>query len=194
MNTPRLETKRLLLRAITLGDAHAMQHHFANWNVIKTIGSVPWPYPLDGAESYIRRRLEDGKKREIYFWGIIQKQAPRELIGAIEYRFFVDEEENRGFWLSEAYWGRGLMTEAVAVTQDFIFFELKKAQILVRSLCTNGASKAVKEKTGASLIGKSRGSYHEGEMDEDVWEITPASWALVRGNFDYLTCRSSDLI
>lgn len=44
MNTPDLKTRRLLLRGVTLADAPAMQHHFANWNVVRNIGSdIPWP-------------------------------------------------------------------------------------------------------------------------------------------------------
>lgn len=73
------------------------------------------------------------------------------------------------------------MTSAVALTQDFVFFELGKPRLLVRSLCSNAASKAVKEKTGARLIGKSMGAYHDGPREEDVWEITPESWAAARG-------------
>ena len=182
METPTLDIKGISLRPVSLADAPAMQKHFANWNVVKSIGGIPWPYPADGARSYIERRLKDSVEKEIYFWGIFQKQNPKELVGTIEYRFFDDEEENRGFWLSEAHWGKGIMTDAVSKTQDFVFFELDKPRLLVRSLCTNAASKAVKEKTGARIIGKSKGSYHDGKKDEDVWEITRESWAAARNN------------
>lgn len=151
-----------------------MQAHCANWNVVQFIGGIPWPYPPDGARAYIARRLEDARQREIYFWGIFLKEQPRALIGAIEYRFFDDEEENRGFWLAEAHWGRGIMTSAVALTQDFVFFELGKPRLLVRSLCSNAASKAVKEKTGARLIGRSMGAYHDGPRGacfSEAWSV-----------------------
>ncbi len=157
-----------------------MQTHFANWNVIKHIGEIPWPYPSDGARSYISRMLEESECKEIYYWGIFLKVNPTELIGTIEYRFLDDDDENRGFWLSEDYWGNGIMTDAVTVTQDFIFFELKKPRLLVRNRSTNDASKAVKEKTGARLIGSDKGSYYDGKQDEDVWEVTRESWELLR--------------
>lgn len=76
------------------------------------------------------------------------------------------------------------MTEAVAVTQDFVFFELQKPRVVLRTLCSNVASKRVKQRTGGSVIGTARGSYHEGEMDQDVWEITRESWAKARGTLN----------
>ena len=178
---PPLEINDIRLRQVGVWDAPAMQTNFGNWNVVKTIGGIPWPYPEDGALTYIERRLEEARTREIYFWGIFLGQDAAELIGAIEYRFYEDEDENRGFWLSEAHWGRGIMTDAVRVTQDFVFLELGKPRLLVRSLRTNAASKAIKEKTGASLIGRSLGLYHDGEREEDVWEITRESWSAARG-------------
>jgi hypothetical protein len=55
VNTPTLTTPRLFLRPVALADASAIQEHFANWNVIKHIGgNVPWPYPADGAETFLK--------------------------------------------------------------------------------------------------------------------------------------------
>lgn len=177
---PDLRSGNVLLRQVTLADAPAMQIHFADWEVVKWIGGIPWPYPPDGAAEYIARRLDDARRRELYFWGIYLEAAPSELIGAIEYRFFDDEEENRGFWLGQNFWGRRIMTRAVAATQDFVFFNLKKPSLLIRSLTTNAASRAIKEKTGAICIGQSIGAYHDGERAEDVWNVTAESWALAR--------------
>ncbi len=157
-----------------------MQAHFSNWNVIKWIGDVPWPYPEDGAQSYIQRRLNEARSREIYFWGIFLKSHPAELIGTIEYRFFENDDENRGFWLAEDHWGKGIMTRAVILTQDYVFFELGKPRLLMRSLATNLASKAIKERTGARVIGQSYGSYHDGTQLEDVWDVTVVSWQAAR--------------
>lgn len=177
---PKLEADAIILRPVCLADAPAMQAHFSNWNVIKWIGDVPWPYPEDGAQSYIQRRLNEARSREIYFWGIFLKSHPAELIGTIEYRFFENDDENRGFWLAEDHWGKGIMTRAVILTQDYVFFELGKPRLLMRSLATNLASKAIKERTGARVIGQSYGSYHDGTQLEDVWDVTVVSWQAAR--------------
>ena len=54
MNTPTLQTRRLTLRPLALSDAPAIQRHFNNWNIIQHLASViPWPYPEDGAETFM---------------------------------------------------------------------------------------------------------------------------------------------
>jgi len=184
---PPLQIEDLLLRPVTLADPPALQAQFSNWNVVKWIGGVPWPYPEDGAQRYIALRLSDAVSKELYCWGLFLKGMPETLIGAIEHRFFADEDENRGVWLAEPYWGQGLMTKAAAVTQDFVFFTLEASRLLVRSLMTNAASKTFKEKTGARRIGTSTGSYLIDACEEDVWEITRESWRLAREGLAFLS-------
>jgi len=59
MQTPTIETRRLNLRPLALSDAPAIQRHFDNWNIIKNLATlVPWPYPQDGAETFIKRELD----------------------------------------------------------------------------------------------------------------------------------------
>lgn len=178
MKVPRLETRQAVLRAVTMQDAPAMQAHFANWNVVRTIGSdIPWPYPADGARFFIDKMQRAVAENEVYFWGIFLKTQPDELVGAIEYRFLEGDDDNRGFWLSETHWNKGIMTEVVAATQDFVFLELGKTRLIVTTLCTNAGSIAIKEKTGARQVGTRPGAYHEGELQQGIWEITAQSWA-----------------
>ncbi|WP_420862723.1 GNAT family N-acetyltransferase [Algirhabdus cladophorae] len=178
--TPTLASTRLILRSVALDDAPAMQQHFANWEIIKDIGGIPWPYPKNGSLDYIERRLKDSTQQELYFWGIFWHQEPRALIGVIEYKFAKDDPENRGFWIAQDYWGQGLMTEAVGVTQDYVFDVLQKPRLCVTTRSTNLASKAVKDKTGAYKIGVNTGQYQDGEQPQDIWEITPHSWAAAK--------------
>jgi [ribosomal protein S5]-alanine N-acetyltransferase len=69
MKTPLLQTERLILRPIAMSDAPAVQRHFNNWNIIRNLSTVvPWPYPPDGAESFIRGELQkiaDGQENYI---------------------------------------------------------------------------------------------------------------------------------
>ena len=50
MEIPRLETPRLLLQPLQSEDAIQVQQVFPRWEIVRhLIGSVPWPYPEDGA-------------------------------------------------------------------------------------------------------------------------------------------------
>ena len=115
MKTPTLLTARLTLRPLKLEDAPAIQKHFANWNVIQHLAAkVPWPYPADGAETFLREDMLPGmSKGDAHFWAICLTEAPDDLIGVIEFRVVTAVDDQRGFWLAEPYWGRGLMAEAV---------------------------------------------------------------------------------
>ena len=63
METLQTETRRLILRPLALSDAPAIQRHFNNWNIIRHLAQVvPWPYPEDGAETFIARELEKGRR------------------------------------------------------------------------------------------------------------------------------------
>jgi len=52
---PDLETRRLILRPLEIGDVEATQRLFPHWEIVRYMGKViPWPYPADGALTFIR--------------------------------------------------------------------------------------------------------------------------------------------
>jgi [ribosomal protein S5]-alanine N-acetyltransferase len=103
MMTPTIQTPRLLLRPLALSDAPAIQRHFNNWNIIQHLASVvPWPYPDDGAESFVRLQLEKiAAGEELYHWVLALRPGDGEAIGNIHFRPGADSQKgNRGFWLA----------------------------------------------------------------------------------------------
>ncbi|OGP51930.1 MAG: GNAT family N-acetyltransferase, partial [Deltaproteobacteria bacterium RBG_13_43_22] len=146
MKTPILTTDRLILRPVTLSDAPAIQKYFNNWNIIKNLTTdVPWPYPDDGAEYFLKNialpKVAEGSSQ---MWGIYIKDCLDELVGIIEYHFNNDlGGGNRGFWLAEPFWGKGYMSEAVTAVQDYLFFELGINRIIVVNAKSNIGSRRV---------------------------------------------------
>lgn len=184
MKTPVLETERLILRPVTMGDAPSLQKHFNNWNIIQHLSMVvPWPYPDDGASGFLEHILLPAMTNgEAHAWAITIKDNGDELVGLVEYRTEkkADESGNRGFWLSESYWGRGYMSEAITAIQDWLFFELQIDRMEVVNAITNPASRRVKEKTGAKFLRNGKLPHRSGEEDTEVWEITAESWRAYR--------------
>ena len=177
MSTPTLRTARLTLRAVTLADAPAIQRHFGRWEIIEHLSAgVPWPYPDDGAAYFIREvclpGMADGS---LMCWVIVPDEAD-EAVGLIEYRVGDDLLDNRGFWISADYQGKGYMTEAVEAFQDYLFFDLKVPRIFVGNAVNNTASRRIKEKTGAVLVDHHQLLHHSGVSDCERWEITRESW------------------
>ena len=175
-----LETPRLHLRPVSLEDSPAIQKYFANWNIVKYIGSdVPWPYPEDGAKRYLEEILMQVDQSDTYLWGLVLKAMGNEVVGVIEYRLGADEDDNRGFWLAEPFWGRGLMTEAVVATQDFVFNELNIKRLIVKNAESNEGSRKIKIRCGAEMIDRVSGKYLSGDAWEEVWEIRRENWSLL---------------
>ena len=124
--TPVLQTPRLVLRPVRSKDAPVIQRRFPHWEVVRWLNAkIPWPYPADGAATYVATCLEEMARGEKSHWAIVPKKGPADLIGIID--LWPDDgvsRDQRGFWLDPAFQGRGLMTEAADRVTDYAFREL----------------------------------------------------------------------
>ena len=177
---PPLETQRLLLRPIELADAPAIQRLFPRWEIVQYLDTwVPWPYPDDGAERYLRDFLLPTIARERWWsWSIRLKTAPDQLIGVID--LFDWKDDNRSFWLDPAFHGQGYMSEAAEAVTDYWFDVLERPVLHIPKAVDNIASRRISEKLGMRRIATVEKDYVGGRMMSDVWEITAQEWRAQR--------------
>jgi [ribosomal protein S5]-alanine N-acetyltransferase len=175
---PTLETPRLFLRPLTLADAPAIQAIFPKWEIVRyMIAHVPWPYPADGALSFLRDLALPGMARgDEWHWGLFLKTAPDQLIGVISLR--AAPNDNRGFWIDTPYWGQGLMQEASEAVTDYWFDVLGFPVLRAPKAAPNIASRRISEKNGMRLVAVEDGTYVGGPFPREIWEITQAEWAV----------------
>ena len=176
MSIRPLTTERLILAPLTLADAPAIQARFPVWAVVRWMdGGIPWPYPDDGAETYVAQiALPAMAAGEAWHWTLREKTAPDTLIGALS---LMDKpDDNRGFWLAPSHQGRGLMTEASAAATDFWFEALDRPVLRAPKAVANIASRRVSERQGMRVVGAFRKALVCGECDMELWEITQAEW------------------
>jgi len=173
---PSFETRRLLLQPLTLDDAPAIQVLFPHWEIVRHLSDrVPWPYPADGASSFVREVALPGMAQGTdWHWSLRLKTDPAQLIGLISLKD--DPQENRGFWLGLPWQGRGLMQEATEPVTDFWFDALGQAVLRIPKAVANGASRRVSEKGGMRRVRQEMRNYVEGCLLSDHWEITAAEW------------------
>jgi RimJ/RimL family protein N-acetyltransferase len=180
--TPTLETARLWLRPIGLHDAAQIQAVFPQWDVVQFLASsVPWPYPPDGAATYLERvLLPEIERGEHWSWSLRPKSEPDTLIGVIG--LMASEDNNRGFWLDPRWRGQGLMTEACDAVNDFWFDVLKRPVLRVPKAVANVRSRRVSERQGMRRIGQLERDYVAGRLPAELWEITADEWRRRRGS------------
>jgi RimJ/RimL family protein N-acetyltransferase len=173
---PTLETARLLLRPIELADAEQIQAIFPQWEIVKYLANkVPWPYPPDGALTFLRdRALPAAERGEQWLWTIRRKEEPSALIGVIN--LMRSETENRGFWIAPQWQGRGLMSEACDAVTDYWFETLKFPVLRAPKAIANEASRRISEKQGMRVIASGERDYVSGPQPSETWEITAEEW------------------
>jgi RimJ/RimL family protein N-acetyltransferase len=180
--TPEGSTDRLILRPLALDDAEQIQQQFAHWKVVRYLLSrVPWPYPPDGALTYLRDiALPQAERGEAWHWTLRLRTNPGQLIGKIS--LMKGEEDNRGFWLGVPWQGQGLMSEACIWVNDFWFETLGFPVLRVPKAAANLASSRISQKQGMRLVGVNEKDYVCGRLPSELWEITAEEWRAWKRN------------
>jgi RimJ/RimL family protein N-acetyltransferase len=169
-------TERLVLRPLELADSAQIQEVFPRWEIVRFLMNVvPWPYPPDGAEFYVREiALPQMERGEAWHWTIRPARAAETIIGSIS--LIRREVDNRGFWLSPEWHGQGLMSEACVWINDFWFETLGFEVLRVSEAVANTTSRRISEKQGMRLIGHGEKNYVSGRLPSEIFEITRDEW------------------
>jgi len=176
LKIPEGRTDRLILKPLELADAEQIQVLFPRWEIVRYLANrVPWPYPPDGAEQFLRVvALPQMERGEGWHWTLRRIAEPETVIGCIG--LFKSEEESRGFWLDPQWQRLGLMSEACAWANDFYFDELGFERMRVPKAVANLASRRISEKQGMHIVGVEERDFVCGRLNSEIWEITADEW------------------
>ena len=176
--TPVLHTPRLVLRPLRSKDAPVIQRRFPRWEVVQCLDAkVPWPYPPDGASTFVAACLQEMGRGDKSHWAIVPRTGPADLIGVIS--LWPDDgvhRDQRGFWLDPDFQGRGLMTEAADRVTDYAFRELAWPHLWLSNAQGNAASRRIKEKQGARLVDLGIRQFVGGETSQMIWQLGRDDW------------------
>jgi RimJ/RimL family protein N-acetyltransferase len=173
---PPLGTPRLRLQPLTLDDAPQIQRVFPQWEIVRYLSHVvPWPYPPDGAVTFIRdTALPAIERGGNWNWTIRHKSNPLAIIGSIALRLSPDK--NRGFWLAPEWHRQGLMTEASDAVTDYWFDVLGQPVLRVPKAIANEGSRRISEKAGMRVVATFERDFVCGRLPAELWEITAERW------------------
>lgn len=181
IQTPVLRTARLVLRPLALSDAEVVQRRFPRWEIVQHLVRVPWPYPADGARSFLEGATEEIRKGLKAHWALIPTAGPDELIGIISlWPERPPERDQRGFWLDPEFQGRGLMGEAADRVTDHALRTLGWPGLWLTNSLANRPSARVKERQGARLVATEPATYVNGPGTRQIWRLTAADWLAAR--------------
>ena len=166
---PTLKTRRLLLRSFVADDAPALQELAGEREIADTMISVPHPYSLATARSWIAAQAHSfGSGLEVHFALIDAERGV--LVGAAGLRD-IDREHCQAelsFWIGRPWWGRGYATEAAYAVLAHGFGDLRLNRIYAFHMLRNPQSANVLRKIGMKQEGVLRQRVRKWGVFEDV--------------------------
>ena len=172
MDCPRLETRRLVLRALTRDDRYGVFANFADPDVAKWFFDRPCTQ-IEEADRIIDRFIQNGEQGNGLCWAILLK-ADGKFVGTCSYEH-IDEDlcAEVGFDLAKEHGRQGYMTEALGAVITFGFTALGLARIRADTYSSNAGARRVLEKVGFGV--------HSVEDDSHCYELLRTDWTRSHG-------------
>jgi [ribosomal protein S5]-alanine N-acetyltransferase len=166
---PTLKTERLILRGFTLKDAPDVQRLAGEWEVARTLLSVPHPYENGVAEEWISEHASVFERGEGVNFAVVLRERG-ELCGSVGLLINPrDANAELGYWIGVPYWGRGYATEAAREVVRYGFEQLGLHRIYAAHFGNNPASGRVLRKIGMAYEGTRREHHRKwGEYEDRV--------------------------
>lgn len=141
------------IRPWRLSDAADIAEAISNKKVLNNLrDGLPYPYSEKDGEDFISNMLL-ADKNEVFAFAVIAEEKAIGSIAAFRQNNIHSRTAELGYYLSEFYWGRGLMTSAVKQICEYIFKNTDIIRIFAEPFAHNTASCRVLEKSGFQCEG-----------------------------------------
>ena len=170
-----IKAQGFTLRGWRTGDVAALQRNADNVKIYDCLLDVfPHPYTMENAVEWVDMMLNQDPLL------VFVIDLAGELAGVVGITMRNDVYRKApliGYWLGEAYWGRGIMTQAVKLVVDYAFANLDITRLQAGIFNTNPASMRVLEKAGFVKEGIARSAITKNGMvlDEHCYGLVRVS-------------------
>jgi RimJ/RimL family protein N-acetyltransferase len=149
-----LPLRACVIRSWSLDDAAALPRYANNRRIAVNLRDLfPYPYTRADAERFLAHAVTQQPETDFAI------ATADEVIGGIGLRLGIDIHRRTaeiGYWLAEPFWGRGVMSEAVAAFTAYAFWTFDLVRIFAEVFANNPASARVLEKAGFLCEGRLR--------------------------------------
>jgi RimJ/RimL family protein N-acetyltransferase len=164
----QIQLTKSVLRPWHESDAVSLVKHANNSNVARNLRDLfPHPYTLEDAQRWFAaaKTLPPGSHFAIEVEG--------EAAGGIDIRFHecTPQGAEIGFWLGEAFWNRGVLSEALPVFTRHVFRNFPVQELYACVFSWNEASRRVLQKAGYRNTGLKAGCGEKGGRKVDVFDF-----------------------
>ena len=149
LNKFKIETERLILRPFTLLDLDDFALICADPEVMRFIGNGK-PLGKEAVEELLTWIISQYEELGFGLFAVTLKENNKLLGFCGLIRQIIDDEPyiELGYRLDQAFWGKGIATEAAQSVKDYAFTQLNIANLVSIIHVDNMASKRVAQKVG----------------------------------------------
>lgn len=141
------------IRTWSLTDAAELAANLSNKNVQDNLrDGLPYPYTQKDAEEYITAMINADLDKTFAFAIVLDDKAIGS-IGVFRCENIHCRTAELGYYIGEPYWGKGIMTNAVQRTCEYVFSHSDILRIFAEPFSDNIASCRVLEKAGFQFEG-----------------------------------------
>ena len=161
-----LTLSKSTIRSFRTTDAASIAKHCGAYSVARNLAALPHPYTLQHAEEWIAIATS-ASSPETHFAIAIDDEVVGVIgitLGDPQRRGVCDHCAEIGYWLGESFWGRGIMSEAVAALTEWAFAELGLVRLHLRRVrpqprlrsCTRASWLHLRRATARPLLPRRR--------------------------------------
>lgn len=164
------------LRPWTDNDLPSLVKHADNFKIARMLtNQFPHPYSEEAGKSFLKNTRAFHPPR------ILAIDVNGEAVGAIGLHAQTDiqcKNAEMGYWLSEEYWGKGIMSRAIPKMVDYGFKNLDVDRIYARPFGHNVGSQKALEKAGFQLEAKFEKTLFKNNeyVDELYYGLRKENW------------------
>jgi len=177
---PTLQTDRLIIRPFVATDAPRLAKLAGTRRVADTTVSIPHPYSAEQALGDIEHYNAEFQTGAGAYFAIALREAPQDLIGGVLIKCIdrPHEQGELGYWIDEAYSGKGLVTDAGHCVLSYGFNVEGLHRMCAYHMVRNTASGRVLARLGMRQEGRLRDMVKKWGAFEDVM-----LWSILRDEF-----------